>query len=81
MLFVLGALLYLYVSAGASYISTWSEARHRTADLKRLKAENARLRAQKAALVKPTTVQEEARLLGMVKPGERAYVITGLPRN
>jgi hypothetical protein len=81
MLCVLGALLYLYISAGARYLSTWREARHRSAAVSSLEKANARLRAQRIALGKPATVQAEARRLGMVRAGERAYIVTGLPAN
>lgn len=81
MLVVLGALLYLYISAGASYLSTWREAKRRSAEVKTMERENARLRAERSALSRPGTVEAEARQLGMVHPGERAYIVTGLPPN
>ena len=48
--------------------------------LEQLERENARLRARKAELKNPRALEREARRLGMVKPGERAYVVEGLGR-
>lgn len=81
MLCVLAALLYLYISGGARYLSTWGEARGRSAQLKQMERENAQLRAERVALSKSATVQALARRLGMVRPGERTYIVTGLPSN
>jgi cell division protein FtsB len=81
MLCVLGALLYLYASAGISLLSTWKEARGDSAQVAALEREHAALEAQHAALTSPGTLVEEARRLGMVHPGEQAYVISGLPSN
>ena len=44
-------------------------------------AENARLNARRRALGDPRTLEAEARKLGMVRPTERAYVVTGLPKH
>jgi cell division protein FtsB len=81
MLLVLGALLYLYLSAGISYLSTWREAKSRDAAITTMERQNASLEAERIALGRPGTVEAEARRLGMVHPGERAYIVTGLPPN
>jgi cell division protein FtsB len=81
MLCVLGALLYLYASAGISLLSTWKEAGRDSAQVAALEREHVVLEAQHAALMSPGTLVEEARRLGMVRPGEQAYVISGLPAN
>jgi cell division protein FtsB len=78
---VLGALLYLYASAGFSLFSTWQEARGDAAQVAALQRHHAALEAQRAALENPQTLVREARRLGMVRPGEQTYVITGLPTN
>jgi cell division protein FtsB len=79
MLCVLGALLYLYVSAGVSLLSTWKEARGDSAQVSALERQHAALAAQRAALNGAGTLAKEARRLGMMRPGEQTYVITGLP--
>jgi cell division protein FtsB len=81
MLCVLAALLYLYASAGLSLLSTWKEAGHDSAQVATLERQHAALVAQHAALTSPGTLIEEARRLGMVRPGEHAYVVSGLPAN
>ena len=73
-------LVYLYAGPARSYWSTWREAKQRSAEVAVLKRENARLRARRAQLKDPRFLENEARRLGMVKPGERAYVVEGLPR-
>jgi cell division protein FtsB len=81
MLCVLGALLYLYASAGISLLSTWKQARGDSAQVAALERQHAALEAQHAALMGPGTLVEEARRLGLVRPGEQAYGISGLPSN
>ncbi len=81
MLCVMGALLYLYLSAGVSLLSTWKEARSDSAQVAVLERQHATLEAQRAALSSPGTLVQEARHLGMVRPGEQTYLITGLPPN
>jgi cell division protein FtsB len=80
LLLVLGLLLLLYIRPASSYVSTWRESKQRHAEVKRLERENGRLRARRAALRDDDALELEARLLGMVKPGERAYVVRRLPR-
>jgi cell division protein FtsB len=46
-----------------------------------LERQHAALEAQRASLINPATLVPEARRLGMVRPGEQTYVITGLPSN
>jgi hypothetical protein len=81
MLCVMGALLYLYLSAGISLLSTWKEARGDSAQVAVLKRQHAVLEAQHAVLTGSGTLVREARRLGMMRPGEQTYVITGLPPN
>ena len=81
LLVVLGVLVYLYARAGFTYLTTWREARHRSAQLASMERENLQLRARRASLGQASTIQAEARRLGMVLPGERAYVMQNLPSN
>jgi cell division protein FtsB len=73
------AVLALYVGPTLSFISTSREAGERRAQVEELRKENHQLRARRAALKNPTALEHEARRLGMVRPGERSYVIRGLP--
>jgi hypothetical protein len=81
LLFVGAALLYLYLSAGIRMLSTWSQAHHDSAAVVAMEREHAVLERQHAALTRRGTVEDDARQLGMVKPGEQSYVVTGLPEN
>lgn len=81
MLCVLVALVYLYVSAGVHMLSTWHQARRDIAVVARMEREHRSLVGQHAALTAPGTLETEARQLGMMKPGEQPYVVTGLPSN
>ena len=80
LLLVLGLILLLYVGPARSFVSTWRESRAKRADIHRLEAENRRLQSRRRALDDPRTLEAEARRLGMVRPGERAFVIQGLSR-
>jgi len=81
MLCVLAALLYLYLGAGLQIFSSWHQARRDGSAVASLEAEHRALVRQHATLMKPETVELEARRLGMIKKGEQSYVITGLPGN
>jgi cell division protein FtsB len=80
LLVVLLGMLFLYVGPARSYWSTVQEAKHRRAEVSRLKHENTKLRARRDALRNPAALEREARRLGMVRPGERAYVVKHLPK-
>jgi cell division protein FtsB len=80
LLCVLVGLLYLYVGPARSYWATFHAAKAKRADVTRLERENARLRARRRALHQASTLETEARRLGMVRPGEVPYVVRHLPR-
>ena len=50
------------------------------AEIAALKAENRRLRERRRELRDPAALEREARRLGMVKAGEKSYVVEGIPR-
>jgi cell division protein FtsB len=79
LLFVLALVLYLYIGPTHTWISTWNEAREKRQEVATLRAENDRLRAHRDELKRHSALEREARRLGMVKAGERAYIIEGLP--
>lgn len=81
MLFVLVVLGYLYVSPIRSLLGDLHEASVRHAQVVALERQAAALRAQERALSQPSTVEREARGLGLVRAGEREYVVSGLPDN
>jgi hypothetical protein len=81
MLCVLVALVYLYASTGAHMLSTWRQSRHDDAAVAAMEREHRLLVRQHESLTGSGTLEAEARQLGMMKPGEQPYVISGLPDN
>lgn len=80
LLLLFAGVLALYVGPARSYWGTLKEAKQRRAEVRALERENARLRARRAALDDPRALELAARRLGMVRQGERAYVVKGLPK-
>jgi hypothetical protein len=76
---VLAIVAGVYVQDALSYLSTRAQAERQLTTVKRLVHDNARLLSQEHSLSDPATIVRDARALGMVRPGERAYAITGLP--
>jgi hypothetical protein len=81
MLCVMGALLYLYLSAGLRMFSTWRESQHHNGAVAAMRHEHAVLLREHETLSTQATLEAEARQLGMMKKGEQPYVVTGLPAN
>ena len=79
LLFVLGLVLYLYIGPLRTWVSTWQEAKQKRQEVATLRAQNQQLRAHEDSLQRSSALEREARRLGMVKPGERAYVVEGIP--
>ena len=77
---VLVLVLYLYIGPATTWVSTWKEAREKRGEVATLRAENERLRESRDALKRRSSLEREARRLGMVKAGERMYVVDGLPK-
>ena len=75
LLCVLAFVIYLYIGPARSWVSTYGEAKRKRADVARLRGENERLRVRKRELSRPGAVEFEARKLGMVKAGEKLYVV------
>jgi cell division protein FtsB len=76
---VLAVVAGLYIQQGLTYLSVRSQANQQKAIVSRLITQNAQLRREQKSLNNPATIVSDARELGMVAPGERPYVITGLP--
>ena len=80
LLAVLVGIVGLYVGPARSYWGARQQMSQRTAEVAQLKRENARLRARRDALRNVGTLEREARRLGMLRPGERSYVLKHLPK-
>jgi hypothetical protein len=76
---VLCVIVLLYIPPVTHWIQQSHTASRGHAQLRDLKRERARLRARLHQLVGPGALEREARRLGMVKPGERPYVIESSP--
>ncbi|MFL5823515.1 MAG: septum formation initiator family protein, partial [Solirubrobacteraceae bacterium] len=59
------------------YFSVRSQANQEMATTLRLARDNHRLLQEQQLLHDPTAIQRDARALGMIRQGERPYVITG----
>ena len=73
-------ILLLYVSPAKHWLQQSSTAGAQREELEGLTEENKELKQRVRALRDPGALEQEARRLGMVRQGERAYVIEGLPR-
>ena len=80
LLTVLFAVLLAYISPISHWVRQSATASHEEAQLHELQAENEQLKRRVTDLKRPIALEREARKLGMVKEGERAYVIQNLDR-
>jgi hypothetical protein len=81
MLCVLVVLAYLYLSAGIHLVGTWRAARSESAKVATMQREHKLLQRQHEALGSPGAVEAQARKLGLMRHGERPFIISGLPDN
>jgi cell division protein FtsB len=79
LLIALLLVLLSYVGPATKYWEAWHLNRETRADVQGLREDNARLRERARDLQNPQRVELEARRLGMARPGERVYVVRGLP--
>jgi cell division protein FtsB len=80
LLCVLGVILLLYVSPAKHWIEQSGTLSHQRAELSELNRDNARLKRRVRELRDPGALEREARRLGMVKRGERSFVIQNPPK-
>ena len=77
---MLVVILLLYVSPAKHWIEQSRTAGQHRGELRELTADNERLRSRIRELRSPGALEREARRLGMVRHGERPYVVQNLPR-
>jgi len=75
---VLFGVLVSYLNPVVNLIDAWTDSKAGEEQLAQLREENASLQQQVREASSPLTLEREARRLGMVQPGEHAYVIRGL---
>jgi cell division protein FtsB len=79
LLVVLVGVMALYIGPAIAFVHTWGQAKAHRAEVQSLQRENQRLQQRRNALKSPATLEREARRLGLVKPGERPFIVENLP--
>jgi cell division protein FtsB len=77
---VLAAVLLSYLGPATRYVRTWRLAHSTRAEVQQLRTDNAALKVRARQLKNPQQLELEARRLGMARPGERVFVVRGLPQ-
>ncbi|HZP74093.1 MAG TPA: septum formation initiator family protein [Gaiellaceae bacterium] len=81
-LLALGALLlvaFLYWRPLHTYLRTKHELQARSAQVQSLRIEHTKLQQKIALAGTAQQLTRQARLLGLVKPGERLFIVRGIP--
>jgi cell division protein FtsB len=73
-------ILLLYVSPAKHWVEQSRTAGEQTTELRDLTQENRELKRRARELRDPRALEREARRLGLVKRGERSFVIENLPK-
>ena len=76
---VLFAVLASYLNPVVNLVDDWRDSQAEKERFTDLLHENERLTQRAEAIRDPATAEQQARRQGMIGPGERAYVIRGLP--
>ena len=75
---VLFLIIALYVNPVASFVDAWQESNAEKENLAQLEQVNEELKQRVGALDAPGGAEREARKMGMIGEGERAYVVRDL---
>ena len=75
---VLFGVMVSYLNPLVNLLEAWQGSKSSDAQLTQLKQEKVELTGQLREASSPATLEREARRLGMVKPGEHAYIVHGL---
>ncbi len=76
---VLGLIGFLYYHPLTTYFETRSTLNARAAEVRGLRVEKARLEARLEASSTLTALAREARQMNLVRPGERLFIVKGIP--
>ena len=76
---IVGVAVYLYYRPIASYLETRNELSTRRAEVENLRLVRSELDLRLANSTKTDSIEREARRIGYVKPGERLFVVKGIP--
>ncbi|MGI8712663.1 MAG: septum formation initiator family protein [Solirubrobacteraceae bacterium] len=80
LLLVLLVVVGLYAEHTLSLFATHSQAQQQKSIVDHLARQNGQLTRTLKSLNDPATIVRDARALGMVRPGEQSYAITGQPQ-
>jgi cell division protein FtsB len=69
---------FLYYRPLSAYLETKRELERRTAELRELEDDRTALERRLAGAKEPASVERQARRLGLVRPGERLFIVTGV---
>ena len=75
---VLFGVMVSYLNPMVNLVDAWRDSKTGKEQLLQPQSQNAGLKNQVDRAKEPITLEREARKLGMVKPGERAYVVRGI---
>jgi cell division protein FtsB len=75
---VLFGVMVSYLNPLVNLLEAWQGSKSSDAQLVQLKHERIELTNRLREVSSPATLEREARRLGMVKPGEHAYIVHGL---
>ena len=75
---VLFGVMVSYLNPLVGLLQAWQGSKASEQQLAELKQEKTELTRQLDEVSSPATLEREARKLGMVRPGEHAYVVHGL---
>jgi cell division protein FtsB len=78
---VLGVALFigfLYYRPLSSYLDTKRELERRAGEVRELKEERRAIQRRLAGAQEPASVERQGRRLGLVRPGEKLFIITGV---
>jgi cell division protein FtsB len=75
---VLFGVLVSYLNPVVNLLEAWQGSKSSDAQLAQLKQERLDLARRLREVSSPASLEREARRLGMVKPGEHAYIVHGL---
>jgi cell division protein FtsB len=77
---VLFGVMVSYLNPLMNLLQAWQGSQASEQQLAQLKEEKVELTQQLREVSSPATLEREARKLGMVRPGEHAYVVHGLDK-
>lgn len=76
---IVGIAVYLYYRPIASYVETRSDLASRHAEVETLRLVRAELELRLVNTTSVNSLEREARRINYVKPGERLFVVKGIP--